>query len=626
VTGSLGTEYRSTIVGYQLRGADPLSVVIDAPATNTAPASLSVTPTRTGGYAYSLSSVSDSAAATVGGTVTDVEAVPEGIVETTFRTVGYRIDGRTTTEAVDETYTFEESVGSDDRNIGHLVLVEPRTVFPFDSIDGTDIDFTPSNGDVLTYNSTTGLWENAAPATPSLSIDDLTDVDITTVAPTDGQVLKWVAADSEFQPADDNAGGGGGSADSLAPTFVGAVKQITTNYTAPATVSWRDVTLQAANIDQAGAGTFDGTNQFVIPTGVTQVVVSGNIIPSANSDNQFRLLLDGSVLALNQGRLAGEVNETAYTNGGESIASTLIDVTAGQVIKLQIFTNSTSVNWNGAVMIEAKTHTLGVAAPAPFGGFRATADGSTTLAVSGGVSTDITHLNTVDFDTGSGFNTTTGEYTVPAEFDGKYMTFFGNIRYTANEAGAIYFSRDTGSGYVAIAQNGHDSSDLYQISSGPILVSAGDKIKMFVFIASAGTVRNTAANNWFSGYVIDGVNAETESIIVAASDETTALTTGTAKVTFRMPYAFTLTEVRASVTTAPTDATLNVDINEGGVSILSTVLTIDSGEKTSTTAATPAVISDTALADDAEITIDIDQVGSTVAGAGLKVTLIGTKA
>ena len=115
----------------------------------------------------------------------------------------------------------------------------------------------------------------------------------------------------------------------------------------------------------------------------------------------------------------------------------------------------------------------------------------------------------------------------------------------------------------------------------------------------------------------------TESLIIACSDESTALTTGTAKVTFRMPYAFTLTDVRASVNTAPTGATLNVDINEGGVSVLSTVLTIDAGEKTSTTAATPAVISDASLADDAEMTVDIDQVGSTVAGKGLKVALIG---
>jgi len=117
----------------------------------------------------------------------------------------------------------------------------------------------------------------------------------------------------------------------------------------------------------------------------------------------------------------------------------------------------------------------------------------------------------------------------------------------------------------------------------------------------------------------------TQSIIIACSDETTPLVVGTNVVTFRMPYAFTLSAVRASVTTAPTGSTLDVDINEGGVSILSTKITIDATEKTSTTAAVPPVISDTALADDAEITIDLDAVGSTIAGTGLKVYLIGVK-
>jgi len=114
-------------------------------------------------------------------------------------------------------------------------------------------------------------------------------------------------------------------------------------------------------------------------------------------------------------------------------------------------------------------------------------------------------------------------------------------------------------------------------------------------------------------------------IQLAASDETTALTAGTAKVTFRMPYAMTVTAVRASLTTAQASGSIfTVDINEGGASILSTKLTIDNTEKTSVTAATPAVISDTALADDAEITIDIDQVGDGTA-KGLKLTLIGTR-
>jgi hypothetical protein len=107
--------------------------------------------------------------------------------------------------------------------------------------------------------------------------------------------------------------------------------------------------------------------------------------------------------------------------------------------------------------------------------------------------------------------------------------------------------------------------------------------------------------------------------VIAASDESTDLATGTDKVYFRMPYAGTLLAVRASVNTAPTGSTLIVDINEAGTSLLSTKLSIDASEKTSTTAAVPAVISDSALADDAEITIDIDQVGSTVAGKGLKV-------
>jgi hypothetical protein len=115
-------------------------------------------------------------------------------------------------------------------------------------------------------------------------------------------------------------------------------------------------------------------------------------------------------------------------------------------------------------------------------------------------------------------------------------------------------------------------------------------------------------------------------LVIACSDETTNLTTGTAKVTFRMPYAMTLSSVRASVNTAPTGSTLIVDINEGGSTILSTKLSIDASELTSTTAATAAVISDTALADDAEVTIDIDQIGSTVAGKGLKVVLKGTRA
>jgi len=108
-------------------------------------------------------------------------------------------------------------------------------------------------------------------------------------------------------------------------------------------------------------------------------------------------------------------------------------------------------------------------------------------------------------------------------------------------------------------------------------------------------------------------------------DQTTAITTGTGKWTFRMPTAMTVTNVRIGAAIAPTDADIIVDLNEGGVTILSTKLSIDATETTSETATTPAVISDPDLADDAEITVDFDQVGSTIAGAGLVLSLVGTR-
>lgn len=128
-----------------------------------------------------------------------------------------------------------------------------------------------------------------------------------------------------------------------------------------------------------------------------------------------------------------------------------------------------------------------------------------------------------------------------------------------------------------------------------------------------------------TGQLIEGDPAST--ISFAISDETSNLTVGSGKLVFRMPYAMTITDVRASVTTPPTGSTIIVDIEQGGSSIFTTnLLSIDSGEKTSTTAATPPNITTTALNDDVEIIVNIDQVGSTVAGTGLKVYLIGTRA
>lgn len=189
----------------------------------------------------------------------------------------------------------------------------------------------------------------------------------------------------------------------------------------------------------------------------------------------------------------------------------------------------------------------------------------------------------------------------------------GTLTLAASATNHVVVNRSTGAISVATASTNWDNTAayarVYKLTTGTATVTAVEDHR-----AGPGGVHGQAAAG--SGNV--------QSIIIAVGDETTPATVGVGKVTFRMPYAFTLSGVRASLKTAQSSgSTFTVDINEGGVSILSTKLTIDNTEKTSTTAATAAVISDASLADDAEITIDIDQVGDGTA-IGLKVALIGS--
>lgn len=113
-----------------------------------------------------------------------------------------------------------------------------------------------------------------------------------------------------------------------------------------------------------------------------------------------------------------------------------------------------------------------------------------------------------------------------------------------------------------------------------------------------------------------------ESFCVAASDETTTITTGTDKIHWRMPYAFTITGIRGSLTGPSTSGTFTADVHEGGTTIMATnKLVFDANEETTTTAATAPTVSDTSLANDAEMSIDVDDDGTSA--EGLKVCLIG---
>ena len=94
-----------------------------------------------------------------------------------------------------------------------------------------------------------------------------------------------------------------------------------------------------------------------------------------------------------------------------------------------------------------------------------------------------------------------------------------------------------------------------------------------------------------------------QSIIYACSDETTAITVGTNKTTWRMPYPFQVLAVKASLTK----------------------LTITQGQLTSVTAAIPPVIAATGytILPDSSMTTDVDAISGGGTEAGLKVEIIG---
>lgn len=184
-------------------------------------------------------------------------------------------------------------------------------------------------------------------------------------------------------------------------------------------------------------------------------------------------------------------------------------------------------------------------------------------------------------------------------------------RLAGQTTNGIYFLRANVTGGVSVTPDwtGSNGTGNVVLTNSPGLTGAPT--------APTATARTNNTQIATTAYA-DGIE---QWVVIAISDETTNITTGTAKVTWRAPYAMTLTQIpRASLATASTSGNPTVDINEAGTSVLGVnKLSIDANELTSVTAATPTTLADTAIADDAIITFDIDVAGT--GAKGLKVTL-----
>jgi len=123
---------------------------------------------------------------------------------------------------------------------------------------------------------------------------------------------------------------------------------------------------------------------------------------------------------------------------------------------------------------------------------------------------------------------------------------------------------------------------------------------------------------------ISGTNTGDQDLIdtfgFACSDETTLLTSGE-KIVFYAPYAFTITAIYASLNTAPTVQAVTVDVEfPAGTSLLTSVLSIGTAAFTDEETGMSKVI-----AKGDRISIDIDQIDTAGAAAGLKIFITHTR-
>lgn len=121
---------------------------------------------------------------------------------------------------------------------------------------------------------------------------------------------------------------------------------------------------------------------------------------------------------------------------------------------------------------------------------------------------------------------------------------------------------------------------------------------------------------------ITSANVTTEFATLNLSDLISDLVVGTFLNYFRAPFPLVWSQIpRINTATAPTGSAAVVDVLKNGASVMATKISIDAGSTTSVGAATPAVFSDTTVADNDIISFNLDQVGSTNPGTGLEITM-----
>lgn len=197
----------------------------------------------------------------------------------------------------------------------------------------------------------------------------------------------------------------------------------------------------------------------------------------------------------------------------------------------------------------------------------------------------------------------------------------GDLYYNTSSNSILYYNGTSWlslsgikSTYSTSAPSSPTAGDKWINSNTGIIYTyvADGNSSQWVDLENNGTVsvNPTTLNNQAASYYADH-------IIPYTKTGTLSVTTGTLR--YRLPWAATIISTTAAVGTAPTGAALIIDVLKNGTTIYSTTAnrpTIAVSTNATTTSPTPDI---TALAAGDYLTVNIAQVGSTVAGSDLSV-------
>ncbi len=119
----------------------------------------------------------------------------------------------------------------------------------------------------------------------------------------------------------------------------------------------------------------------------------------------------------------------------------------------------------------------------------------------------------------------------------------------------------------------------------------------------------------------NGTKGYTESLVIPLSDETSDLTTGDGVYTFYLPYDLTIDKMYLSLNSQSVGADVIVDVQKNGSTMFQSSNSFKVVQGNNVSTSQPDFTSNTYFPIGSKMSFNIDQIGSSTAGQGLKVMI-----